>query len=865
MESITGRRPLLATAGGGLPRAESNGLLFGLSALAVLVGLDIWLDPGVIAGTFVLAAFIPAIFGRTLSTIFVSVLAVTAGLVSPAWNADLGHTAYWVRIAALTVAAGFAIAAAGARARGQLSSMRLEVLDSVGAIADGSLPLAETLDRVVDTIVPIAADLCMIDSIHEGHVARMAVRASGRDDAAEIEDRLRRQRPWIPSRFVSGERGWMHIAHFRRRLDAEDLRRMAQDAEDLAFLQSLQPCSSIVATMTSRGRSLGTVTLVTAWSKRRYTDDDVRFAQVLANRVALALDNAGLFSDLESVERRLDTVMSMIDEAVAVHDASGRLVYVNDAAALWLGFSSPDEVLEAGPRELLGRFEAWREDGTSLKEDLSAERLQRGPLPSRELIRITLRATGEERWAVVSSEPIRGPDGRLLYAVTTINDVTELKRSESYQQLLGRTGELLASSIDYREMLEAVARLAVPRFADWCTVNIPDESGLLERVAINHSDPERIGPVQRIRERNPIHVDDPGPLPEAIRSGTPLMLGASPSSPEEQGVGREPPPLIRGVELGSAIVAPMTAGPKVVGVLVFANEVGSRRFSEGDLAIAIELARRSGLAVENARLAGEQAEVARVLQRGLRPARLPDMPGFEVAAMYRPAGEVNEVGGDFYEGFDIHGGWMLAMGDVMGRGAQAASLTALARYTIGTAGKLTGNPHVAAQLLDQSLKEGTDMSLCTAVMLVLPSGEEDPVQASLLVAGHPLPLLVRGGGVEPVGVPGPLLGAPTEARWNTVTVPLSAGDQLVLYTDGVTEARGAKDRFGEARLRAGLAEVADPWQAVARIEAALDSFLVDPPDDDAAMLVIMRSKPSRPRTERSDAVVAGIQAPSAGS
>jgi PAS domain S-box-containing protein len=865
MESITGRRPLLATAGRGLPRAESNGLLFGLSALAVLVGLDVWLDPGVIAGAFVLAAFVPAVFGRILSTILVCVLAVTAGLVSPAWNADFGHTAYWVRIAELTVAAGFAIAAAGARARVQLSSRRLEVLDSVGAIADGSLPLAETLDRVVDTIVPIAADFCMIDSIHEGRVARMAVRASGRDDAAEIEDRLRRQQPWIPSRFVSGERGWMHIAHFRRRLDAEDLRRMAQDADDLAFLQSVQPCSSIVAAMTSRGRSLGTVTLVTAWSKRRYTDDDVHFAQVLANRIALALDNAGLFSDLESVERRLDAVMSMINEAVAVHDASGRLVYVNDASARWLGFSSPEEALEAEPWELLGRFEAWREDGTSLKEDLTNERPQRGPLPSGELIRITLRATGEERWAVVSSEPIRGPDGRFLYAVTTINDVTELKRSESHQQLLGRTGELLASSIDYREMLEAVARLAVPRFADWCTVNIPDESGLLERVAINHSDPERIGHVQRIRERNPIHVDDPGPLPEAIRGGRPLLLGTSPSSPEEQGAGGEPPPLIRGVEVRSAIVAPMTAGSKVVGALVFANEVGSRRFNEGDLAIAIELARRSGLAVENARLAGEQAEVARVLQRGLRPTRLPDMQGFEVATMYRPAGEVNEVGGDFYEAFEIDGGWMLAMGDVMGRGAQAASLTALARYTIGTAGKLTGNPHLAAQMLDQSLKEDTDMSLCTVVILVLPSGEEDPVQASLLVAGHPLPLLVRAGGLETVGEPGPLLGAPTEARWKTVTVPLSDGDQLVLYTDGVTEARGAKDRFGEARLRAGLVEVADPWQAVARIEAALDSFLVDPPDDDAAMLVIRRSNRPRARTERPDAVVAGIQAPTAGS
>ena len=862
MEGITGRRALLATAGRGWTREESS-LVLGLSALAVLVALDVSLDPGVIAGTFVLAAFIPAVLGRARSTIVVGLLAVVTGLVSGAWNDDFGTTAYWVRVSELVVAAGFAIAAAWARSRIRVSSMRLEVLDSVGAIADGSLPLGETLDRVVDTIVPIAADFCMIDAIHEGRVARMAVCARGRADAAEIEDRLRRQQPWIPSRFVTGERAWMHIADFRHRIDAEDLRRMAQGPEELEFLRSLRPSSSIVTAMTARGRSLGTLTLVTAWSKRRYTAEDVHFAQVLANRIALALDNAGLFSDLESVERRLDAVMSMIGEAVAVHDASGHLVYVNDAAARWLGFASPQEALEAGPEELLGRFDAWWEDGTSLKEDLTAERLRAGRLPSREQIRIVLRATGEERWAVVSSKPIRGPDGRLLYAVTTIDDVTELKQSEFAQQLLGRTGELLASSIDYREMLQAVARLAVPRFADWCTVNVPDANRLLERVAIAHSDSDRIAHVARIRERHPIRLDDFGPLPEVIRSGKPLLLGASPAAPGKQGSGAEAPPLIRGVELGSAIAAPMTAVDKVVGALVFANEVGSRRFNDGDVTLAIEIARRAGLAVENARLAGEQAEVAQVLQRGLRPARLPEMPGFKVATMYRPAGEVNEVGGDFYEAFEVEGGWMLAMGDVMGRGAQAASLTALARYTIGTVGKLTADPRLAAQMLDQSLKEATDMSLCTAVILVVPSGQADPVQASLLVAGHPLPLLVRPGSVEAAGEPGPLLGAPTEPEWRVVTVPLSEGDQLVLYTDGVTEARGSDERFGEARLRAGLAEVADPWQAVARIEAALDSFLVNPPDDDAAMLVIMRASAPLVPTERPEAAVAAAPAPSA--
>jgi serine phosphatase RsbU (regulator of sigma subunit) len=222
-----------------------------------------------------------------------------------------------------------------------------------------------------------------------------------------------------------------------------------------------------------------------------------------------------------------------------------------------------------------------------------------------------------------------------------------------------------------------------------------------------------------------------------------------------------------------------------------------------------------------------------------------------VATMYRAAGEVNEVGGDFYEAFEIEGGWMLAIGDVVGRGAAAASVTALARYTIRTAGKLTGDPRSAALMLDESLKQRTDLSLCSAIVLVLPDTDDDPVRASLLVAGHPLPLLVRAGEVDPVGQPGPLAGTLDEPRWEVTPLELSRGDQLVLYTDGVTEARGESDRFGDDRLRASLSSlsaVSNPTQTVTQVESALESFLVGPPQDDAAMLVVLRPGTALPAT-----------------
>ena len=817
------KRPRRLRAASGTRRpspGDTNrwGVPLGLGVLAALVAVDVIMGRSTaVTGTFLMAPFVCALFGGgPRGTAVVAGLAILLGAGSPLWQ-DEGGVAYVVRLAAIIGSGAFAVAGAYARDRWRANAGRLRLLDAISEFADGSLPLAETLSRVTELIVPEAADMCMIDAVYEGRVVRAAVRVQGVPHAAEVEDRLRRRTPSIPERFLTPEPAWTQIAHFRPRMDAEDLRRMAEDPADLEFLQSLRPRSSIIASMTARGRSLGTLTLVTAWSKRRYTADDVSFAHVLARRIGLALDNAGLFSDLESVERRLDTVMSMLDEGIVVHDASGDLVYANQAAARWLGFASPKEIVAATEQELMARLEIWAEDGTSLDRHLIAQRFLAGRLPRREQVRLALKATGKERWAVVTSEPINAPDGSLLYAVTTIEDVTELKRSQFAQQLLARAGELLGASIDYQHTVQAVARVAVPQFADWCSVNIADQNGVLQQVAVAHRDPEMVAYARQQSERYPVRMNN----------------GAR---------------LIDSIGPGSALAVPMAAGAKVVGVLVFGNDSRSRSFDENDLELAVEIARRAGIAVENARLAGEQAEVARVLQHGLRPPQLPAMRGFEVATMYRPAGEVNEVGGDFYEAFEVEGGWILAIGDVVGRGAAAASATALARYTIRTAGKLTGDPRAAALMLDESLKQRTDLLLLSAIVLMLPDTDDDPVRASLLVAGHPLPLLVRAGKVEPVGQPGPLVGTLDQPTWEVTPLELSRGDQLVLYTDGVTEARGESDRFGDDRLRASLAAVRNPTQTVAQVESALESFLAGPPQDDAAMVVVLRPDTGLPTT-----------------
>jgi hypothetical protein len=183
------------------------------------------------------------------------------------------------------------------------------------------------------------------------------------------------------------------------------------------------------------------------------------------------------------------------------------------------------------------------------------------------------------------------------------------------------------------------------------------------------------------------------------------------------------------------------------------------------------------------------------------------LPGCEAAAVYEPAGQDVEAGGDFYDVIDAPSGSIVVMGDVVGKGAQAAALSAVARVTLRTAGRLTGDPRAALDELNHTLRRRGTMSLCTVAAVALPS--ELPGSATLLLAGHPPPLLVRDGVVTPLGRPGPLLGAVEVADWPATEVELAPEDVLVLYTDGVLDAvLPGGERFGEERLRA-LAERTD--------------------------------------------------------
>lgn len=234
--------------------------------------------------------------------------------------------------------------------------------------------------------------------------------------------------------------------------------------------------------------------------------------------------------------------------------------------------------------------------------------------------------------------------------------------------------------------------------------------------------------------------------------------------------------------------------------------------------------------------------IARTLQRTLLPPELPAVPGVELAAFHQ-VGPSDEVSGDFYDVFPRPDGrWAVAVGEVSGKGAEAAALAALVRYTLrGAALRAEGPGAVLAEVstaveLDQ--RDASEPQHCTAALafLELSDGYAD---VELANGGHPPAILVRPGEVDPVGGAGPILGWMVDHRYGNTRVRLNKGEVLVFYTDGVTDALRHGDRVGQAGLRQALAQTSGPTaeSVVASARRLLDEADQPPPDDIAILAI----------------------------
>ena len=572
-------------------------------------------------------------------------------------------------------------------------------------------------------------------------------------------------------------------------------------------------------------------------------------ARARERATTLADTNERLAIELRGTQARLDGILGSLGEAVTVHDERGKTIYVNDAAVELLGSETVDEVLATEPGELAQRFHITREDGSPVQlEDLPGRRLVAGEDGPSLLTRSVRRDTGESMWLLTKATLYTDPGGERL-AINIIEDVTEAKDAELRQRFLAEAGQLLATSLDYEQTLERVARMIVPGLADWCGIEMVDEHGESHQVAVAHVDPGKVQMAHDLRRRYPPDQNSPTGVPAILRGGPAELYTEIPQDLIE-GAARDDDHLrlIRELGMRSAMAVPMRLGGETHGVITLVSAESGRRFDRDDLAFVEDLALRAATAVQNSRLYAAQERVAQTLQASLLPERLPELPGWEAGAAYQAGERDADVGGDFYDILAVEEGHLIVLGDVTGKGVEAAALTSLVRYSARMAARFDPRPERVLSLVNEVLREQPRLSLVTAVCALVAT-DGDRATVTVASAGHPLPLRRRPGEAPvPVGDHGVLLGVAGEDDWTEVVTEIGPGETLLFYTDGVTETPGEGGRFGDRRLRDAMARAGEtPDDLLSEIDRALRDFQSGVTLDDRAMLALRFVGAGRPR------------------
>ncbi|GIF74310.1 SpoIIE family protein phosphatase [Asanoa siamensis] len=396
---------------------------------------------------------------------------------------------------------------------------------------------------------------------------------------------------------------------------------------------------------------------------------------------------------------------------------------------------------------------------------------------------------------------------------------TDLRR-QSWLTFLAEASELLAQSLDVQLTMALIPQLVVPRLGQWCAVHTTDEWGRLHLAAASHADESMLPRLHAV-------LAETGPesllarLREASRTESQVPLG---------------PPM-------EGFAVPLVARGQRLGTLAVGRHL-RHRHDPDEIAVVEDVARRAGLAIENARIHEERRKVAHTLQQSLLPPVLPVVKGIGFAAEYVPTGDAAEVGGDFYDVMPLPDDrWLVVVGDVSGKGVPAAAVTGLVRDVIRVLVH-DGRPlPEALARLNETLVERGNGRYCTLALAAVgpaASGSGD-LAVSLHLAGHDRPVAVRADGRAGfVGTGGTALGLLDEVATPVAELTLRPGDSLVFYTDGVTERRRGRDLFGPERLRDATAPLAGYSADVvaARLKTAVIGFSADTPRDDIAILVL---------------------------
>jgi PAS domain S-box-containing protein len=573
-------------------------------------------------------------------------------------------------------------------------------------------------------------------------------------------------------------------------------------------------------------------------SSRHFTREDTSFLRAIANVLASAIERKAA------------------DEAVRDREARLRLALASGGLGSWdweiasgtvRWSDNLEQALGLAPGSFAGTVQAFLdlvhpEDLHAVQDAIEGTLERDAPY---DIEFRFVRTDGSLGWISAQGAVIKDEDGKPVRMIGLALDVTARRRREERLSFLAETGEALAASLEAEPTLDKLARLAVPQVADCCIVDVL-EGRDVHQIAVVHVEPEKEELVRDLERHFPSDPANEASFAGRIMADGRPRLVERVTAPflEEVAQSEEHLAGLRHLGFVSALFVPMIARGRTLGLITLLSGKSGRRFGLEDLLLVTDLARQAALAVDNARLFSHQRHVASTLQQSLLPHELPDIPGVELAVCYRPADERVDVGGDFYDAFPLDGGGFgIAVGDVCGKGPEAAAVTGLARHAIRTAALLGRAPaEVLGLLNDAVLGEYDGSTFATVAFGVIEPRSDTGARLRLACGGHLLPLLVPVfGDVRSVGRLGTLVGVFADFELEETVLELQAGDVLLLYTDGLSEGLGdGRLESGEGRLsdlldrcRGGSAD-----EVAARIEAAVIEAGSAAGRDDVAFLVL---------------------------
>lgn len=538
-----------------------------------------------------------------------------------------------------------------------------------------------------------------------------------------------------------------------------------------------------------------------------------------------------------------------ISDGVFVVDKAGTLIEFNDAAEEMSGFARKQLLGKSFPQLLAPEDRDLFQ--TNLEQTWAGEsRMFEATLQDAQARTVTLSIT---------TAPI------LLHAQAigvfgVLRDVTEQKRRELEHlevltrerqarhqaeqaqrrlHLLAEASRIANDSSLPPAKLEQVAALALSVLGDGCFVDVTDEAKQLRRVAAYQTESANQEQLSSWFTSSPATGPLPSSTPPESTAAFPEVRYRPLMEPELTA------PQARWLtepDTTPSLCVPIAGRDGPLGVITFFRLDTDAAYTVDDRELADELAQILATGIDRIFLYDAQRELTRTLQHSLLPPRLPDLPGVLIGTAYQPASAGLEIGGDFYDLFPISdGGWVAIIGDVTGKGPIAATVTGLVRHTLRALTPQIQEPGRLLAATNNLLVEQLSGDHFCAITFVHFSWQEQMLYARIASAGH-LPTLVlrRSGELEILELPGMLMGVFPELTWDELTIAFEPGDTLILYTDGITDARAGRHRFGEEALQELIRSCSGltAQQIALRVETTVAQFCEGDPVDDIALLIV---------------------------